>query len=178
MVYGYLNNGEIESVGQLPKSWKNVSNIYLLSESELNNLGWYKVDMFDLSTLEDWQIVIGAPSYSFDEENKIILESYVIEDKDLTEYKIEKITALKTNTFWYVDKILPTWVRENANVSIALGGVDSPYTLTKAKNILSYTMLVKAKVDEIEQEIINAISHEEVNEAVSVIDYIDYIGVE
>lgn len=65
-LYAYVENGEVKQVeGELPGSWKNVSNFFAIKdENLLNQYGWFKVilddQLYDSSTH-----ILGDPTYSF-----------------------------------------------------------------------------------------------------------------
>jgi hypothetical protein len=70
-------DGTIEEYGELPLSWRNVSNLYTLeSEPEvLKRLGWYRVVDETTPVSNDFLEYHGAPEYRLDSELSVVVKN-------------------------------------------------------------------------------------------------------
>jgi hypothetical protein len=88
MKYAEIKNNEIIHIHlSLPRSYKNISNFYVLSDEQLKDLTWsnnldtkfYKIIEQSIpENLENNQTLVG-PSYVIDNENALVYSSYDIE---------------------------------------------------------------------------------------------------
>lgn len=92
--WAYVVNGEIlEALESLPRSWKNISNLFVFEDNEtfLNTISWYKVD--------DQRPILNSNQhhedvrYVFDGESKKVIITATIVD-NLVDYLTERMILL------------------------------------------------------------------------------------
>ena len=49
MNYAFIENGKVASMGQLPRSWRNISGLHLATDEELRKWGWLPVTVVEAS---------------------------------------------------------------------------------------------------------------------------------
>ena len=177
MKYARVEGGEVvETRNNLPSNFKSVSGFANLSEDERKQHGWY--DIVNLTVpFKDYYEKSGE-NCIYDSNSDTVTFETTYTNMLLASYKIKRINQLKQSTAEHVFNVIPSWQRENATVTIALNGVNSPYTLTKAVNILNFAKQHKEAVDIIEQQILDATTHEEVKALPIIVDDINFVEVE
>lgn len=112
--FAYVNNGVIEErYDVLPRSWRNVSGLYLLegNETELNNLGWYTIQKVNVSFDGSTQFIA---DYTYEFTNNMVYETPVIQLKPagpdpVTEWRNSlRITPFQAKVVLYQSGLLDT----------------------------------------------------------------------
>ena len=85
-MYVYIENNEIKKgPGELPSSWKNISNLFAMDLNELVNHGWYPYRFIDANPTQD-DIILGSSLEILENE---VIERQIIRKKNETELQID-----------------------------------------------------------------------------------------
>jgi hypothetical protein len=89
-----INNIPIGIPSELPTSWENITNFYLLDNEKLKEYGWYPFEIEELILSENE--IISSTTVIF-ENDRVIRRST---KRQLTQDEIDKRNELKSNTEW------------------------------------------------------------------------------
>ena len=90
--WAYVENNQVlEVYGDLPKNWRNISNFYVLNETELKFFSWYPVQINTPSLSANQEY--GETTYVFDSENSVVIQSTAIIDIDVNALFQQQRTA-------------------------------------------------------------------------------------
>ena len=95
MLYAKITNAEVTSIGKLPKIFKtnkgaNISNFNLMSDSEVKAYGFLPVVDTTPAFVAAYN-TLSLPAYTIEADQVTLL--YTVTQKDILEYKQEKIAA-------------------------------------------------------------------------------------
>jgi hypothetical protein len=161
MVYAYIKNGQIVSVGKCPENTERVSNFRLLDDEDKKLHGWYKV-IDDVVQIEEWQS-FGQSTYELIDGE--VYETKVVNSISLDEYKTKKYNELAMGTKNYVMSITPEYKQ--------LSALAGNYPVEECDQIKAFAKLHVDAVRALKPQILNATTYEEVKALVSDVRY-DY----